>query len=664
MRSGPIRRIERERVEDRRGERLPSAWVGRRNVEAADWRGNWLTRAGGTEGLPRPDDAPALVMVGSTDSPVVASLLAHAQVGARVYVVAPPGWGAGDAALLRCPRVLIRSVDEVPASAVLTGAGAQIWLGGSLGASTRWTLRLGEAQATALRQLFLRLFWHEAKKEAWTGGEKLAYRPAAQRPFDVPELSSSAPVRLVEAGTTLTTTGEGASLHLAGGPVPSTGMKRLWTRPDGGRHAELAHLVRSGTEVVWDGLDLPDLVTDGEAGAALLPGERARLRIALSQEQAAEAAALLSRPAPWSFGIDLLLGDHARDDAKLWLAKASSAETVQQEQVLSLPDVAAPTLSSVTESSPSQWPSAQPLALAARYRWTVLPPTAPSGAQPDPLVGKWAKVDGDWTARLAKARQALDAVEGHRGRIGKAFGRLMGALMGFQRTQTGLLRELGELEAVRPSDAGPDRAADLLARLGELETRTTKLQGDLDDAEQKARDDEEREKQQAAWKGRVDAARREVAPARARAEEARGRRADIGEQLAGLDTEAEGADKRAKKDLKARKRKLSDELARAEKEIGRLEDKVAALERQIDEPFEFKAPSRPSARGKKSGGRFVPTSGTQSKSPVPNEALPEVGALRSHKGQRFLVIESWAELDAGERAAEQLKARLVAPEGA
>jgi len=128
MNRGQIRRVERERVKDRRGEILASAWVGHPDVAPPPWRGDWLAHDAGAEVAGEPADVPVLVMVGSADSPVGALLLAHAQDGARVYVLAPTGWGIGDRALLGCPKVLIRSIDEVPASAVITGSGAHVWM--------------------------------------------------------------------------------------------------------------------------------------------------------------------------------------------------------------------------------------------------------------------------------------------------------------------------------------------------------------------------------------------------------------------------------------------------------------------------------------------------------------------------------------------------------
>jgi hypothetical protein len=49
---------------------------------------------------------------------------------------------------------------------------------------------------------------------------------------------------------------------------------------------------------------------------------------------------------------------------------------------------------------------------------------------------------------------------------------------------------------------------------------------------------------------------------------------------------------------------------------------------------------------------------------VPDEALPEAGTLRSHKGQRYLVVQTWDQLAAGEQTASRLAAKLVAPENA
>jgi hypothetical protein len=310
-------------------------------------------------------------------------------------------------------------------------------------------------------------------------------------------------------------------------------------------------------------------------------------------------------------------------------------------------------------------PAAQPLALAVRYQWTVVPPRVPAGAEEDALVGRWRKLDEDWTTRLARVREALVAADGNRGRIGRAFSRLVSAMLGFERTHGGLLARVGALEGQRPSAAGPSGAPALLAQLGEIEVAARKLQADLEEAERKAREDEEREKQQAAWQSRVDAANRDLPDHRTALTTAENRRSANADELRGIEESLKSADKKARKDLTANQRKLSDDLQRANKEITRLRSEITGLEQQAAERFEFRPPPTPAGRLAQPGGRFVPpASSARPAANVPDEALPDVGSLRSHEGQRYLVIHTWDQLTAGEQTAARLSAKLVAPENA
>src|SRR5690606_30217480 len=119
-----------------------------------------------------------------------------------------------------------------------------------------------------------------------------------------------------------------------------------------------------------------------------------------------------------------------------------------------------------------------------------------------------------------------------------------------------------------------------------------------------------------------------------------------------------------KKDLKVKKAKLTDEMQRIEKNIRRLGDLIEALKTQAGEPFEFRPAPQPS-RSSQHGGRFVPEASKSRDTPqVPDETMPRVGCLRRHGNQRYLVIQTWEELDAGEQEASRLSATLVAPEDA
>ncbi len=658
MMQGSIQRFARDRVESRDDTRLPTAWVGLQRPQGAVSGLSWL--ADGQVAPGRPErEAPVLVMLGANEGAALNELAAHAAAGAHVYVLAAPAWGKGvvDPRLLQAPRVLVRRVPEVPATSVHTASGARLWIGGG------WSLRLDPGQADALRQVFLRLFWHDATEEAWSGGRQLDWRVAGDRPFDVPELQSGASVRLLAPDARLQMDPRGALVHVATGGPPQTAPRRLWFPAGPDHHDSLSRLLRGGTEVVWEDRHLPDLVVGGSSGEVLLSGSRARLRVLLTAPQAADAARILEAPARWQFGVDLRLGDPSHATATFWLPGEAAARGIEPEQGIDVPDVPAATLRGVAEASPTSVPTPQLLALSVRFRWTVVPPRLPAGTDEDPLVGRWRKLDEDWASRLGRVREALQAADGDRGRIGRAFSQLVSAMLGFQRTHSGLLAQVASLEAERPSAAGATGAPGLLSRLVAIEDQATKLQGDLEEAERKAREDEEREKQETAWRSRVDSANRDLAARRTALSDAEGKRPHISGELSSIEAASKSADKKERKDLDAQQRKLSDDLARLNKEVGRLRAEVADLVHRTEERFEFRPPASPAARPTQRGGRFVPAGSTsRPASAVPDEALPEAGALRKHQGQRYLAIQTWEQLAAGEQAAVRLSAKLVAPE--
>ncbi len=654
---GRIRRVVQQRVEPRGDARLPSAWIRVGQPATVTLAGPWLNRGAAVSS--RPNAGPVLVLLGAGAADVRAMLQAHGAAGARVYALVGPDWGKerADADLAHAPRVLVRRVQEVPATGIHSDSGAHLWLGGGA------VLRLDDRQAEALRQTFLRLFWHEATEEAWSGGRQFLWRPARERPFDVPELPASAPVRLEGPDARLSGALRGALVHLTAGTPPEVTPERLWCPAGPEHHAQLSRLVRDGVEISWEERGLPDLLVSGASGEALLPGGRGRLRIQLTPTQAEEVGRLLRAGGSWRFQTEVRIGDPALRQASFWLAGEASARGLEAEQRIELPDVLASSLRAVTDASPESVPASQPLALAVRYQWTVVPPRPPGGATEDALVGRWRKLDQDWEARLTRVREALAAAEGDRGRIGRAFSRLMSALLGFERTQRGLQARVGELEARRPSVVGPDGAPALLDQLAEVEAQARKLQDDMADAERKAREDEEREKQRAAWQAGVDTAKREGDKRRSALSDAEEQRASIVAALGTAEEDLKSADAAARKDLQARQRKLSDELQRANKGIARLRGEITALEQQAAAPFEFRPSASASGRTSQPGGRFIPPSpGAKASSQVPDEALPEVGALRSKQGQRYLVIENWEELTVGGQAAARLSATLVAPE--
>lgn len=151
-----------------------------------------------------------------------------------------------------------------------------------------------------------------------------------------------------------------------------------------------------------------------------------------------------------------------------------------------------------------------PLALSARYKSTASAATHSYRFRGNSLLGRWHKVDEEWTKRCEKIREALQESDGHRGQIGRVFSRLLSALLGFERTQKMLLAELAALDQQKPSAAGPTDAVKLLQQLSNLEEQARHHQGDLNEAERRAREEAEKEKQESEWNSRVQAAKQEL----------------------------------------------------------------------------------------------------------------------------------------------------------
>jgi len=394
-----------------------------------------------------------------------------------------------------------------------------------------------------------------------------------------------------------------------------------------------------------------------------MPGSEHRLHVELTKAQVSDMVRVLESRARWTFETDLRIGEPRLADAALWLPDASAPRSLVDEQPLSASDVQVQHLREVEGGTPNTLPEPDPLALSVRYEWVVVPPRLPSGATEDPLVGQWRKLDKEWTSRLEQVRKALTEAESEQGRLSKAFSRLASAMLGFGKKQSGLLEEVEGLLETRLAEETPQRVHELLGRLVELEGETHKIRDDLRAAEEKARQEEEREKLEAAWKSRVSKAKEDLEARRAESETAESEPGRLEREEAEVKASLKDADKQAKKDLLARRKRISDDLTNARKKVNRLRAEIAALEKDAAEEFEFHPPKKPPTPAKKSGARFVPQASAKTPAPpVPSEALPRVGALRVANKERYLVIENWEELEQGEQEAGRLSASLVARE--
>lgn len=649
---GPIRRVTRERQEDRANATLPTAWVGNDQATRSWSGGSWLSRHWPAS---LAEEAPPILVMFGAETVADEILSRHLASSSRAYVLVGPEVD------LDAPsrNVLIRRVPEVPVSALHSASESRVWIGGGL------SLKLDCQQAEALRQTFLRLFWHEATDEAWLDGRRLAWRPARERPFDIPEGAASATIRWEAPDARIHLDLRGARVHLAGDEPPPLGPRRLWFRAGGAHHDRLAEIAQNGTEVLWDDLGLPDLAVTESAGEVLLPGKRGRLRIRLTPAQSRDAAALLDEGASWTFRSEVRTGEPEVRRASFWLAGESEARAIEEQQIIDVPTVSATSLRQVHGFEPSSWPTPQPLALSTLYRWTVVPPRVPAGSEQDPLAKRWRVLDDDWSKRLAAIHGGLNSSDGERSRLGKVFARLLSGLLGFERAHKELVNEAVTLESERPSRAGPAGASTLIDRLDKLEDAVKKHQSELENAERKAREEEAQEKQRAEWVAQVERSKKDAEQAGKDLEREERRGSELAREATDIEARAKDATPEAKKDLDVKAKKNSDERKTNEKLVKKLRYDLKKHEDDAARPFTFNAAKLEVKAQQSQGKRFVPTApAARSSNKVPEDGLPEVGSLRVHKGQRYLVIDVWEQLDVGEQAASRLSAMLVAPEDA
>lgn len=675
--------------QDRRDERLACCWQGAAALPDECARPHEWTRSAVDTPLVWLDETtrmpaagagePMLVALGaSPPAAAIQALLAAADAGARVYVLASPGT-AGSGARASQPdvmdvlagrahaRVLVRHVRGLPCTAVLTRRGHQagVFLGPPA-APARWWLRLSPDQGQALFQALVHLFWHQAEDEAWTGAGPLRFQAPGQRPFDVPLPDAGAAARLIAAWPGAPDMSPDAcpdvSLdvwHAPDGRLPARGRPNILVVPPSGSGQEaLCEAVDAGATVIHADTGLPLLTTDGRAGALHQPGDRWHLRLALAPDQALALAQIVgtaASAAPWELRVRPAVGELA---GHIWLPGADAPAVPLDRQELSCGRVTATSLRAMPETLPASKPAPHALARAAVWTWTVDPPRAPAGAREDALVRAWRDLDAQVDDRLARARARLEDIEGQAGLLGRTFTALAGALLGFGRTRDALRRQAGELGSSPPSARGPEGASELLRQLAALEQDIDRLDGNMDEAGRKAHEEQERAQQRSAWAA-------ERTKAEARLPGVREQRERLEQELARVQAdEAALPTIEDKADRKARKAKLHNDRHRVEQRIKRLESDENALRRTLAEDFVFRpAAARAAAMPTASrGAPFVPAARPPARTgAAPAEALPAAGALVADRGKRYLIIDRWDDLACGEAEAERLGAMLVAP---
>lgn len=655
MTNGPIGRYPNSRKQPRQDVLLQSAWVSHETRVSTTTNGEWL-RSTNDWNLTS-NNEPLLVMLGKEGKAVREWLMSRSYTGIRIYALVGPDDGGltGDSGIQEMPNLLIRRVTEVPASAIITKGGGVVWLSDGL------TARLDDSQSASLRHCFLRLFWHDATDEAWSVSGQLTWRKTLGRPFDVPVLPANGAIRLESHSSQLSANTRCDIIHLQSGVPPELPPRRLWFRAGPDHHERLSRLSEGGAEIIWAESDLPDTKIANDSSEVLLPGNKARLRIILNNEQKAEMSAIMDAKATWRFHTGLRIGSPELSSSKFWLRDEASPSELIRLQQIPVPDVTASTLRETLTIEPSSLPTPKPLALEVEFQWVAVPPSAPSGLGEDPLNDAWKSTDNDWSGRITAAKEILATSEANKNRIRGRFSRLISSMLGFDRTHSNLMAIITELEPLVPSKAGPGESRKLFDRLKEIEDGVQKLQGDLDGAEQKAEEDEERDRQQSAWKNKYDSAVAEIPKKQAELKNLETRKALLDEQQKTAAGELPPADETSKKDIVAKTKKISDELQRAENDIKRLRDELESLVTTSKSSFVYVKPAVSAPKASKSGARFSPSLSAATLVRIPDEALPMVGRLGLLKKQRYLVIDHWSFLDVGEAEASRLSAKLVAP---
>jgi len=353
----------------------------------------------------------------------------------------------------------------------------------------------------------------------------------------------------------------------------------------------------------------------------------------------------------------------------VWLATEKEPSVPREEQEIDVGRVPAAELRLVSSTEPASFPSAHPLSLSARYRWIVDPPRLPGGAVEDKLVSAWSELDRVVEERTKRVKAQIDEAEKHGESVAARLVRIASDMLGFKRGRDERRAELEKIFERKPSVAGPDEARRIVDRLRALETSVAQIAESQRDAERREQEKLHVEEQQRKWeaeqaKNKEDLVQKKMALKEAKEREDRLKVTHREEK----DAHQKEKDPVAKQDVEARMLRSRDDLDIARKEVQSLESSVLTIEQELTRPFKPKplerkdaSPPQP-ASGK--GARFVPQPTTFDPVSVPSEALPVTGHLRAIKNQRYLVIQRWEDLAAGESESQRLSAKLVAPQEA
>lgn len=644
----------------------------------------------------------------------------------RLYVYGPRAWEDHAAIKPKLTSLAARALPRLGFDApadwlVVDGGRAALLLVGPAAAERRWLLRLDGPLARALHEAGRTLFWFHAVREGLPDqAGAFGFRTPLPAPFPDPGATVALAAGTIAFDRVLADPIADAEIRVASGADVAGRAQLVFVRPDARDFATPTRLARDLARVVWTDAGLPPITVSRERFVMQLDAAPSSLQLEWPRAAAVDLyhrLAKLGKQPAWQFHPQRRLADVG---GYVLLAGATPAP-VKDQEVIDVPDVTGP-LDAFEQAEPTARPAPSPLVRTVTYRWRVVPPTVPLGAKEAELVRGWRVLD-EWARRQVDTlRQALTTLETEERGV---LDRLRAWWSGHDdvRVQRGRLRAgLDELGEAPPSQL--DDAASLIARIVMARRDTRAIVEGAHSSRALAEEGAARAEQQAAWDerqrrlaaelavktGELAAlqARESFAIAEAEAAERalqvalEASRAAHKVQLVedrdrvAAELEVARAEHEALKDGSkpqrkeaARKRnELEQRLARANRDLDRLttwSPQAPALAQERD-AMDRANSSRVAAQEATSkvesevrrvqliaGESFAFTPPPRLEGPklpqdteapaVPSEALPELGELFEHQGQRYLAVKTWEQVRQAMPVAGRLKATLVSAVG-
>lgn len=499
-----------------------------------------------------------------------------------------------------------------PADWITVGAGAEgLLFAGPPTGHRRWAIPVRAEVSRSLFVAFRTLFWFHAEREALPDFDGAQ---AIRKPLDSPFPDPGTDVRLAAGrlgfGQTLDDPVPDAEIRVSPSISGARAARLFFMHPGAGAVSLKRPLAlrESGSQVVWVDTGLPETAVTRSRMVMSL----AEAPIALQLEwPAKDAIAMLkclddaARQPEWEFRAAARL-DSIKDE--ILLEGATEPAKVDATVELDGGDVRA-SLLEFDHARPKPFPDIPPLALKVKVKWRRIPAQVPPDAGKAKIQNDWDRVD-DWARRIAD--EIRDALKEYKDGDDK--------LEEYDRIEDELVNA-----SESPPSRVPAEAGKMLVKLADLAGEVNRTRQSIVGRRQEAKDEAELARQKSEWESRTDLAKANTET--------------LQRQLTDLEAPSVGPDRPDRAGGK-----------RMRREIAALNKKIKDGRRAASEEFRFRKPER-----------LPPPPLIDTQLPtVPQEELPEIGALYERNGQRFLAIRNWGQVGPATPVADRLRAELVA----